>query len=315
MTNEMNSLVVKTEDRISKPKADSRMAESLSGKLRIVAELTKLRITFFVTLTTVFGYICFAERISIAIIFPALGILLLSSGSAVINHFQERKTDALMKRTRNRPLPSGKISPVNALMLALVLVISGSLVLYYGSGWLALGLGLLNLVWYNGIYTPLKKINALAIIPGSLVGALPPMVGWVAAGGSILDPQILILGFFFFIWQIPHFWLLLMIFGKDYEQAGFPTLTQIFSVDQLSRITFIWISATFVTSMLIPLFGILKNNYFELGILAAGIWLTWNSLKLLRPKKENVWFKFAFYDINIFAILVVIILTIDKLIA
>jgi heme o synthase len=108
---------------------------------------------------------------------------------------------------------------------------------------------LLNLIWYNGIYTPLKKINPLAIIPGSLVGSIPPAVGWTAAGGNILDPQIIILSFFFFIWQIPHFWLLLLIFGKDYENAGFPTLMQIFSSDQLARITFIWIVATVVTGM------------------------------------------------------------------
>ena len=286
----------------------------LKSKIAIVIELTKLRITTFVTLTTVFGFICFAEKITTALIAPALGILLLSSGSAVINHYQERDTDALMKRTKNRPIPSGKISPENALILALILVGSGALVLFIGSGLLALGLGFLNLVWYNGIYTPLKRKNALAIIPGSLVGALPPMVGWVAAGGSLADTQIFILAFFFFIWQIPHFWLLLLVFGKDYEQAGFPTLTQIFSMDQLARITFMWILATFVTSLLIPLFGIVNNVLIDFGILFAGLWLSWNSLKLLKSNKEKIWFRFAFQDINIFAILVVILLSIDKLI-
>jgi protoheme IX farnesyltransferase len=286
----------------------------LKSKIAIVVELTKLRITTFVTLTTVFGFICFAEKITTALIAPAIGILLLSSGSAVINHYQERDTDALMKRTKNRPIPSGKISPENALLLALILVGSGALVLFMGSGLLALGLGLLNLVWYNGIYTPLKRKNALAIIPGSLVGALPPMVGWVAAGGSLADTQIIILAFFFFIWQIPHFWLLLLVFGKDYEQAGFPTLTQIFSMDQLARITFMWILATFVTSLLIPLFGIVNNVLIDFSLLFAGLWLSWNSIKLLKSNKEKIWFRFAFQDINIFAILVVVLLSIDKLI-
>ncbi len=316
MTSEMDSLVIKAKNKISsfQPEADPTMAERLSERLKLAAELMKLRITSFVTLTTMFGFICFTGKITLDIIGPTIGILLLSSGSAVINHYQERRTDALMKRTRNRPLPSGKVSPIDALMLALILIVSGSAVLYQSSGLIALGLGLLNLLWYNGIYTPLKKINPLAIIPGSIVGALPPMIGWVSAGGSLIDPQILILGFFFFIWQIPHFWLLLMIFGKDYQNAGFPTLTQIFSVDQLARITFIWIIATFVTSMLIPLFGVLKNNFIEFGLLAGGLWLTWNSLKLLKSGKENVWFMSAFKDINIFAILVVVLLTIDKLI-
>ena len=256
-----------------------------NARLGVLIELTKLRITTFVTLTTMFGFICFAGKLTSGIIAPLIGILLLSSGSAVINHYQERGTDALIKRTRNRPLPSGRISAKNALVIALLLIAGGSAVLYLGSGLLALSIGLLNLFWYNGVYTPLKKRSALAIIPGSLVGALPPMVGWVAAGGNIFDPQIIILGFFFFIWQIPHFWLLLLIFGKDYEQAGFPTLTQIFSMEQLSRITFVWVAATFVASTLLPLFGLVKNNIIYLGMLTSGIWLMWNALRLLKPHK------------------------------
>ena len=91
-------------------------------KLGILIELTKLRITTFVTLTTMFGFICFAGKFTSGIIAPLIGILLLSSGSAVINHYQERGTDAIMKRTRNRPIPSGKISAKNALVIALLLI-------------------------------------------------------------------------------------------------------------------------------------------------------------------------------------------------
>lgn len=287
---------------------------SMRKKIDMLVELTKLRITIFVTLTTVFGFIAFAGRLTTGIIAPMIGILLLSSGSAVINHFQERDTDALMERTKNRPIPSGRISASGALVIAISLAVSGAIILYMGSGLLALTLGLLNLLWYNGIYTPLKKRNALAIIPGSLVGALPPMVGWVAAGGSLTDPQILILAFFFFIWQIPHFWLLLLVLGKDYERAGFPTLTQVFNSDQLSRITFMWILAVVATSLLIPVFGIVKNVLIDYLILASGLWLSWNSLKLLNSNKQKISFRFAFRDINLFAVSVVILLTIDKLV-
>jgi heme o synthase len=286
---------------------------SLRDKLILLIELTKLRITTFVTMTTMFGFICYTGKLTTGIIAPAIGILLLSSGSAAINHYQERGTDALMKRTRNRPLPSGRISSKNALCIALLLIAGGSVVLLCGSGLLALCIGLLNLFWYNGVYTPLKKRSALAIIPGSLVGALPPMVGWAAAGGSIYDPQIISLGFFFFIWQIPHFWLLLLIFGNDYEQAGFPTLTQIFNMQQLSRVTFIWIAATFAASALLPLFGLIRNHIIYFGILAAGVWLILNSLRLLKPAKENTWFRLAFREINLFAVLVVLLLSIEKL--
>ncbi len=286
----------------------------MKAKLKILAELTKIRITIFVTVTMLFGFISASGELNWSALLPTLGILLLACGSAVVNHYQERETDALMNRTKNRPIPSGKISPLNALKTAIVLLAAGSLMLYAGAGLLALGLGLLNLVWYNGIYTPLKKINPLAIIPGSLVGAIPPAVGWVAAGGSIFDPQILIIASFFFIWQIPHFWLLLLVLDKDYERAGFPTLTRIFNPDQLARITFTWIAATVVTCLMIPLFGTLQSPFVGYGLFLAGVWLVWNSFKLVRFTKERIHFTTAFREINIFAILVVLLLSLDKLI-
>ena len=286
----------------------------LKEKLDILFELTKIRITIFVTVTMLFGFISAAGELNTSAIIPTLGILLLACGSAVINHYQERKTDALMNRTKNRPIPSGRISPHNALKIAFILLLPGALMLYFSSGLLALGLGLLNLLWYNGIYTPLKKVNPLAIIPGSLVGAIPPAIGWISAGGNIFDPQILIISSFFFIWQIPHFWLLLLVLDKDYQKAGFPTLTQIFNPDQLARITFTWITATVVTCLMIPLFGRLQSSFIGYGLLLAGIWLVWNSFKLVRFNKERIYFTAAFREINIFAILVVILLSLDKLI-
>ena len=282
--------------------------------LKILSELTKIRITVFVTVTMLFGFISAAGELNTGAILPTIGILLLACGSAAINHYQERVTDSLMSRTKNRPIPSGRISPANTLKISFILLISGSVILYLGSGLLALGLGILNLIWYNGVYTPLKKKNPLAIIPGSLVGAIPPVVGWVAGGGYIFSPQILIISSFFFIWQIPHFWLLLLVLDKDYRKAGFPTLTQIFNSEQLARITFIWIAATVVTCLMIPLFSKLQAPFTGYGLLIAGAWLVWNSFKLIRFTKERIYFRIAFREINIFAILVIFLLSIDKLV-
>jgi protoheme IX farnesyltransferase len=181
------------------------------------------------------------------------------------------------------------------------------------SGLLALSLGLLNLIWYNAVYTPLKKVTALAIIPGSLVGAIPPIVGWIAGGGNIFDPQIILISFFFFIWQIPHFWLLLMVLDKDYQQAGFPTLTQIFNQQQLGRITFVWILATAVTGLLLPLFQISHNQFINYSLFIALIWLGYKSINLLSKTIESFSFIFAFRSINYFALFVVVIVSIDKL--
>lgn len=286
----------------------------MKENINIVLELAKVRITIFVTITTVFGYLSYAGKFSVEMIAPTIGIFLLACGSAAINHYQERDTDKLMSRTKNRPIPSGRISEKNALITATLLVVSGSVLLLIGSGLLALGLGWLALIWYNVIYTPMKKSNALAIIPGSIIGAIPPVVGWVAAGGYIFDPHILIIAFFFFIWQIPHFWLLVLVFGNDYEGAGFPTLTKVFSHDQLSRITFMWINATGFTSILMPLFFTVSSPVVIYGLVILTIWLIWNATKLLRSNRENASFRFAFREINIYVLLVISLLSFDKLI-
>lgn len=281
--------------------------------INILFEITKLRITIFVTITTVFGYIAATNSIDAGLILPTIGILLLACGSAALNHYQERNSDARMERTKNRPIPAGKISAKSVLKIALTLVLIGSILLFLGSGILPLCFGLLNLLWYNSVYTPLKKISPLAIVPGSLVGAIPPIVGWLAGGGYLFDPQIILISFFFFIWQIPHFWLLLMILDKDYQQAGFPTLTQIFSRQQLGRITFIWIIATGVTGLLIPLFQISHNQFINYSLFIAALWLAFKSINLLQQTQEVIAFRFAFRSINYFALFVVLVVSIDKL--
>lgn len=264
-------------------------------------------------ITTSFGYILASGGISLGLILPTLGILLLACSSAVLNHYQERDTDAKMERTKSRPIPAKLISEKEVLILFTLLFLSGFLILLIASGLLPALLGLLALFWYNGVYTPLKKRTALAIIPGSLIGAIPPVVGWVAGGGNIFDPQIILIAFFFFIWQIPHFWLLLLVFGKDYEEAGFPTLTQIFSKEQLARITFIWTFAVAVTSFLLPLFNVIKISYASFVIIAAAVWLIYKVSHLLSKDVERIEFKYAFREINLFVIYIMLSVSIERL--
>jgi len=286
----------------------------LKSKIKILSELVKFRITSFVTVTTAFGYIAAIGHFKLQIIPVLFGVLFLAFGSAAINHYQEKDFDVKMDRTRGRPIPSNRISPANVLTIAIALILSGSVILLVWTNLLTLELGLLNLVWYNFVYTLLKRKTAFAIVPGSLVGAIPPVIGWVAAGGTLLDPQIAVIAFFFFIWQIPHFWLLLLVLDKDYRQAGFPTLTQVFSREQLSRITFVWIIATAVTGMLIPLFGIVSDIWINLGLFASGVLLTWKAFGLLVNTEDFSIFRYNFRYINYFALFVVFIISIDKLI-
>ncbi len=283
----------------------------MKKQIKLIVELGKMKITFAVSLTTIAGYVLANGGFDSGLMLPTLGIFLLACGSSVLNHYQEREKDALMERTKNRPIPSGQISPKGALIIALIFIISGSYLIYYGSNFLAMQLGLLALIWYNGIYTPLKKKTAFAVVPGSVIGAIPPIVGWVAAGGSITNPQILILAFFFFIWQVPHFWLLLLKYGKEYEKAGFPSITSIYTETQIRNITFIWTLATAIASLMIATFGIMNSYITRILLLVAAIWLVIGFADLI-INKNKVFNPFKYFmKINYFVLAVLVLLTLD----
>lgn len=282
--------------------------------LMLLLELIKVRITFFVTVSTVFGFICASGDFNTGVLLPALGLFFIACSSAILNHIQEHKYDKLMARTKNRPLPSGKVSVRSALLITIAFLIPGMIIEYYATGITGLTLSLMALVWYNGIYTPLKRKNSLAIIPGSVIGALPPLVGWVAGRGDLMDPQAWLIAFFFFIWQIPHFWLLTIVHYKDYHSAGYPTLRNKLSQEQLSRITYFWTVVTGFTAVMMPLFQIVKPQYAGYAIVAAFFWLAIVSLKLLKKTESTKPAFEVFKQINYFALTIVLVVILDKLV-
>ncbi len=280
---------------------------------KILLELNKVRITIAVTLTTIAGYILAKNGIDTGIILPTLGIFILACGSAVLNHIQDHDKDALMKRTSNRPIPSGKISTLGASIIAITEIVAGSVLLYYGSGFLALQLGLLALIWYNGIYTPLKRKTAFAVIPGSVIGAIPPLVGWVAAGGLLSDPKAMVLGMFFFMWQVPHFWLLMLKYGKEYEAAGFKSITSLISKQQVKNSTFLWTVATAVSAIMVATSGLISLMVFKILIVVASFWLIAVFSKLILPKTKEFNPFHYFMRINYFVLIMILILSIEPL--
>ncbi|MFA3782056.1 protoheme IX farnesyltransferase [Melioribacteraceae bacterium 4301-Me] len=287
--------------------------KKIKKHINVLLELAKVRITFFVAVTTSIGYLFYSKNLSIQLLVLTTGVFLLASGSSALNHYQEKETDALMLRTKSRPIPSGKISAQLALLFAFILVLFGSAIIYFSSNFISLLLGWLALIWYNFIYTPLKKVNALAVVPGSLIGAIPPVIGWTAAGGGPLDFEIIALALFFFIWQIPHFWLLLLIYSNDYERAGFPTLTRIFSNQQLSRITYVWIAALSTWCLLIPAIEITANKITVFVLCLLGILLLWKTKGILSRYIERRIFRNAFISINLYVLAVILSLSLDKL--
>jgi protoheme IX farnesyltransferase len=281
--------------------------------LHILLELTKFKISLFTTFSTFAGFILAHQSISRAIITPVLGVFFLACGSCALNQYQERKDDRRMERTKNRPIPSGKLPPSTALGISLGLLFIGSFILHDGANQMTLGMGIFAILWYNGFYTLLKRKTAFAVIPGAMIGGIPPLIGWVSGGGHFLDPKILAISFFFFMWQVPHFWLLLLNFGKDYEKAGFPSLTRILTSAQLSRITFLWVFATAVTCMVIPLYGIVESYAIHGSLFAAGFWLVWKTFRMLTTQSREFPFRFNFKVINTYVLLVMFLFTLDKL--
>ncbi len=298
--------------------ADSATRSS-GGWLRLLSELTRARITVAVTFTTATGYLLGAGHADVNLWVSLLGVFLLASGSSALNQCQETGIDARMERTRRRPIPSGRIDVLTALFVATLLLLSGLGVLAsVGKNTnLLLLLGGFAVLWYNGVYTYLKRLTAFAVVPGALIGAIPPVMGYVAAGGQITDPLVFLVGMFFFIWQIPHFWLLLLMCGRQYGDAGLPTLTNVFTEKQLLRITFMWVMATAAAGLVFPTVASRDVALpWSVAIVLASVWLAEKAVSTLmssRVEAQKSPFRLAFMHVNIYALMVMLALSLSAL--
>ncbi len=278
--------------------------------LRSYLKLCKVSISLFAACSAATGYIL-AAATPTSMIVPIIGIFLLACGSSALNQYQERGIDARMERTRHRPVPSGDMTARHAITVSLILITAGLFFLIYGVGMVAFGLGLGAVLWYNGAYTYLKKKTAFAAVPGALVGSIPPAIGWISGGGDLFSLRLLALCLLFFLWQVPHFWLLMLRHGNEYEEAGLPSLTGLLSRAQISRITFVWIFATAAASLLLPLYGMGSPIIVYFFLIPAAVWLIWTGATLLQRKTTDQPL-FAFRRINGYIFIVMSLLSIDK---
>ncbi|MGO8988473.1 MAG: protoheme IX farnesyltransferase [bacterium] len=281
----------------------------------LISQLGKMKISLLATLSAAAGHLLATGKITIDVLVPTASVFLLACGSCGLNQYQERKIDQLMLRTRLRPIPSGRLNPETALFISLGLILSGFVILLYGANKIALCLGMFAVAWYNGVYTYLKEKTAFAAVPGALVGAIPPALGWVTGGGRILDPRMGVIALFFFLWQIPHFWLLLLDSSRDYERTGLPCITKVLSAKQIKRIIFIWLLSTGVSSLIIPLFGLLNSFFSCLLLMAAACWLFLNSVSFLKADIEETISRAIFTKLNLFILIVLILLSLNKALA
>jgi protoheme IX farnesyltransferase len=265
-----------------------------------------------VTLSALAAWVVASGKATEALVLPVTAIFLLACGASVLNQIQEKKQDALMDRTKNRSLPSGKITSPQAAFFATFLLFAGFGILAYQHYWICIFLGVLNILWYNGFYTWLKKKTAFAVVPGALSGVIPVFMGWSSAGGSLGDRHVILLAFFLFIWQIPHFWLLMLKYGDEYRRAGFPVMTDIFTQNQFRNIIFSWMTGATGMSLLLILSGfwmvtVLKVMIMILNLLILAIFF----FQLYVAKYPR--YKLMFITMNTFLIVVLSSMILEKL--
>ena len=274
--------------------------------------LTKFVLSFAVSLSALFAYIMAKGEIGTNMYIATFAVLLVAMGVSTLNQFQEYKEDALMERTKHRPIASGKWSPRTAVVIAAILILSSLALIYDLLGYIGVDLFLFSFLWYNFFYTPLKKKSALAVVPGAILGVIPPAIGWLAAGGSLGEPEFFALGLFYFVWQIPHFWLLVMLHYGDYAGAGYPTAMRLFGKMSLQRLTYYWLMLTLMTGyFMVTVFQ--PASTVIIGILITTAILAFiSSLQLLTKDFDLKRARKVFWQINLAFLGTVILISIDE---
>jgi protoheme IX farnesyltransferase len=274
--------------------------------------LTKFVLSFAVSLSAVLAYIMASGQIKIDTLIAYFAVLLVALGVSTLNQVQEYKEDSMMERTKHSPIASGKISPMTGILIGTVHIVLALGLIYWLLGLTGLNLFLFAFIWYNGFYTPLKKKSALAVVPGALLGVVPPAIGWLAAGGDLWSVEFYALGIFFFIWQIPHFWLLVMLHYGDYAGAGYPTAMRLFGRVSLQKLTFVWLVITIQAGyFMVTIFDPASTTILVL-LAITGILGFASSTQLLRKKFELSDARKVFIEINVAFLVSLILISIDE---
>lgn len=289
--------------------------------LRHVAEVTRLHwqiakvpLCLLVSFSSLFGYLTVARHFPFHAVLTSLSVLLLACGAASLNSRQEHRLDAKFERTRNRPVASGSITPGRALMQSRVLLGSGFAILALTS----VGPGPLiaaaaAVILYNFCYTPLKYQTIWSIIPGALCGALPPLIGWLAGGGSPGSAVILTIMVLLSVWQIPHFWLVLLTHRNDYLAGIMPSMIMRIDERKLRLLSVVWVGALVtVTQVLVVLLHDLPEAIrWFVSILALCVFVIF-SFSMLSIRRSS--YRFLFVILNMFMFMLMLLFSVGSVI-
>src|SRR5215813_10299045 len=261
---------------------------SFRERVAAYAELTKPRITFLIVLTSAAGF-ALASRTGIdyvSMLRALLGIGLLSSGIATLNQYAERDLDGLMRRTANRPLPSGKLAPWEALAFGAGITVLAEAYLLLLVNPLSALLGLTVIAGYLFAYTPLKTRTTLSTLVGAFPGAIPPLIGWTAARGA-LSLEGWILFAILFLWQFPHFLAIAWMYREDYERAGIKMLPVVEPEGRVTSQQIVTYTLLLLPVSLMPTFAHLAGKIYFAGAILLGLGFFYYSLRA--ALQRNKW--------------------------
>ena len=272
------------------PNTAAEAVAPASARARAAAyiELTKPRITFLIVLTSAAGF-CLGARGSVNYLtftHAMIGIALLSSGIATLNQFMERDLDGLMRRTENRPLPSGRLLPFEALWFGVGLTLAAEIYLALSVNVLTAVLGLTVITGYLFLYTPLKTRTSLSTAVGAFPGAMPPLMGWTAARGEI-DVAAWVLFAILFLWQFPHFLAIAWMYREDYGRAGIRMLPVVEPDGRVTGQQIILYSLMLVPVSLLPAFLGISGRFYLVAALILGLLFLASSIRAALSKSNQ----------------------------
>jgi len=257
-------------------------------KLMAFVELTKPRIAIMLVLTSAAGFYLGSTGAFNYVLFSnaMIGIALLAFGVATLNQYIERDVDKLMDRTAGRPLPSGRLSATEALVFGVLQCVVAEIYLFFLVNPLTAGLGLVVIVGYVFLYTPLKTRTSASTAIGAIPGALPPLMGWTAASNDItLDAWSLFV--ILFLWQFPHFLAIALMYREEYAKAGIMMLPVLEPDGRITRRQIVSFSFMLLVASLAPFFLGFASVIYLIGALILGLWFLFESISTARAKTKE----------------------------
>ncbi len=269
--------------------ANAPIGERVLGTLKVCAVLSKPRVLLMVVIVTILGFILAGGNIISQFwlfIATILGTALTGIGSTTLNQFLEIESDALMHRTKHRPLPTKKISPESALFFGMITILLGVGLLVTEVNLLTGFLALLTAFLYVLVYTPLKKVTWLNTLIGAIPGALPPMGGWTAVTGG-LEPGAWILFLILFVWQQPHFFAIAWMYRDDYARGGYKMLPVLEPSGTSTFSQIVWFSHLLIAVSILPVWYGLVGVPYLIGAITAGIYFLASGIVLSHSRSNQ----------------------------